>query len=144
MLNIPVALQGNPSRLASENHVGCTLVSADIPIIIAAVERARTTPWPGEYISRYLSHKLDKSAIVPDGMAGGIVRVGTKVTWMSSGGGAQAAVLHPREANSQTEGIIDLASVLGATLIGLKVLDRAALLRSDGKFDVTVVLNIEN
>lgn len=65
---------------------------------------------------------------------------GRQITYMISGEGARSGVLAMRPTPSP--GHILVASLLGATLIGMRKLQKMPLLRDDGQIDTVVVLNV--
>lgn len=60
---------------------------------------------------------------------------------MISGGGARSATLSMQPV--PLPGQVLVASLLGATLIGMRILQRAPLLREDGMIDTIVVLDVK-
>lgn len=87
-----------------------------------------------------LRYKLRISRGVPEPATSEIVVAGSLVSYMISGEGARAGVLTMNSA--PIPGHILVASLLGATLIGMRKLQKAPLLRDDGQIDTLVVLDV--
>lgn len=88
-----------------------------------------------------LRHKLRSSRGAPEPTPADLVVAGSHVTYMISGGGARSATLSMQPV--PFPGQVLVASLLGATLIGMRILQRAPLLREDGMIDTIVVLDVK-
>ena len=88
-----------------------------------------------------LRHKLRVSVCASEPPEVDLVRSGSVVTYMISGEGARSAVLamHPRPGADQ----VMVGSLLGATLIGMRKLQKVPLLRDDGRIESIVVLDVQ-
>lgn len=88
----------------------------------------------------FLRHKLRISAHIDEPVPSDLAISGRLVSYMISGEGARSGVLsldplpHP--------GNILVTSLLGATLIGMRALQKVPLLREDGQIDTVVVLDV--
>ena len=87
-----------------------------------------------------LTHKLRISRGAPEPAPPELVVSGRQVTYMITGGGSRLAVLSMNP--EPIPGRVLVASLLGATLIGMRKLQRAPLLRDSGRIDTVVVLDV--
>ncbi|WP_417722886.1 hypothetical protein [Salipiger sp.] len=87
-----------------------------------------------------LRHKLRTSCLAPEPAAPELVTSGCLVTYMISGGGARTAEL--ALSHVPVPGRILVASLLGATLLGMRKLQKVPLLREDGQIEAVVVLTV--
>lgn len=87
-----------------------------------------------------LRHKLRTSRGAVEPPEPELVVAGRLITFMISGGRARTGVLSM--AVTPSPGHILVASLLGATLIGMRRLQKVPLLRDDGQIDVIVVLDV--
>lgn len=87
-----------------------------------------------------LRHKLRISRGAPEPTPSGLVIAGCQVTYMISGEGARSGLLSMGP--ESTPGSILVASLLGATLIGMRKLQKAPLLRDDGHIETVAVLDV--
>lgn len=87
-----------------------------------------------------LRHKLRISRRTPEPASLDLVVAGCHVTYMISGEGARSGVLSMSPA--PIPGHVLVASLLGATLIGMRKLQKSPLLREDGQIDTVVVLDV--
>ncbi|SDY81132.1 hypothetical protein [Citreimonas salinaria] len=87
-----------------------------------------------------LRHKLRISRGAPEPAPPEVVLAGRQVTYMISGEGSRSGVLamHP----VPLPGRVLVASLLGATLIGMRKLQKAPLLRDSGQIHTVVVLDV--
>lgn len=85
--------------------------------------------------------KLRISRGAPEPAPSELATSGRQITYMKSGGGAQTNVL--AFSTCPFPGIISVASLIGATLIGMRKLQRAPLLRDDGEIETIVVLDVK-
>jgi hypothetical protein len=88
-----------------------------------------------------LRHKLRISRGTPEPASPDLVVGGCHVTYMISGEGARSGVLSMNPVPGM--GYVPVASLLGATLIGMRKLQKVPLLRDDGQIDVVVVLDVK-
>ncbi|MCP1167052.1 hypothetical protein [Limimaricola litoreus] len=100
---------------------------------------ARHAPNP-PLLNEFLRHKLRISRGAPEPASPELVVAGCHVTYMISGEGSRSGVLTMSAAPAP--GHILVASLLGATLIGMRKLQKSPLLREDGQIDIVVVLNV--
>ena len=103
-------------------------------------EGTRSAPNP-PLLNGLLRHKLRISRGAPEPASPDLVVAGRHVTYMISGEGARSGVLSMNPVPGQ--GYIPVASLLGATLIGMRKLQKVPLLRDDGQIDVVVVLDVK-
>ncbi len=87
-----------------------------------------------------LRHTLRISRGVPEPALPELVMAGRHVSYMISGEGSRSGVL--TMSSAPIPGHILVASLLGATLIGMRKLQKAPLLREDGQIDTLVVLDV--
>lgn len=87
-----------------------------------------------------LRHKLRSARGAPEPAPADLVVAGSIVTYMISGEGARSGELSMQA--MPLPGRILVASLLGATLIGMRVLQKTPLLRDDGEIDTVVVLDV--
>ena len=87
-----------------------------------------------------LRHKLRISRGATEPAPPELVVSGCHVTYMISGEGARSGVLSMNP--TPVPGHILVASLLGATLIGMRKLQKVPLLRDDGQIEVVVVLDV--
>jgi len=99
----------------------------------------RNAPNP-HLLNGLLRHKLRISRGSPEPASPDLVVAGCHVTYMISGEGARTGVLSMNPA--PVPGHILVASLLGATLIGMRKLQKVPLLRDDGQIELVVVLDV--
>ncbi|WP_323781622.1 hypothetical protein [Leisingera sp.] len=99
----------------------------------------RNAPSPA-LLNGLLSHKLGISRGAPWPTPPELVVAGCHVTYMISGGGARSGVLSMSPAPAP--GRILVASLLGATLVGMRKMQKVPLLRDDGRIETIVVLDV--
>lgn len=87
-----------------------------------------------------LRHKLRISRGAPEPAPRELVVAGCHVTYEIGGDDARSGVLAMSAA--PLPGHVLVASLLGATLIGMRALQRAPLLRDDGRIDTVLVLDV--
>lgn len=100
----------------------------------------RNSPNPA-LLNGLLRHKLRISRRTPEPASPDLVVGGCQVTYMISGEGARSGVLSMNPVLGM--GYVPVASLLGATLIGMRKLQKVPLLRDDGQIDVVVVLDVK-
>lgn len=99
----------------------------------------RNAPSPA-LLNGLLRHKLRISRGAPWPAPPELVVAGCHVTYMISGGGARSGVLSMSPAPAP--GRILIASLLGATLVGMRKMQKVPLLRDDGHIETIVVLDV--
>ena len=87
-----------------------------------------------------LQHKLRNSRPAPDPTPASLATSGREVTYMISGAGAVKGVLSFGLVCRAGE--LPVHTLLGATLLGMKPLQKSALLNEDGDIGTVVVLNV--
>lgn len=113
-------------RCRLRGHMEQCLRSGGDGVLVAGILRrkiARSDPVRGE---------------VPDDLATG----GCRVRFMITGGGASSGVLTHEVAADAPKDAIPVCSLVGATLIGMRVLQRALVLRDDGRIDTLALLDV--
>ena len=95
------------------------------------------TPYP-IILTGFLRHKLRTAIPAREPAPEDLVTGGCHVVYMISGGGVQSGVL--TFDLMQRPGVIRVASMLGATMIGMRRHQRAPMLREDGPVDTLVIL----
>lgn len=142
--NITALSSGRGFRSVFERSAarsGYLLTANDRVAIVALLRNNGTKHAPNPALLKgLLRHKLRVSNCASDPLPADLVRVGALITYMISGEGARSAVLTigPRPAPRQ----VVVASLLGATLIGMRKMQKAPLLRGDGQIEVVVVLDV--
>ncbi|MGJ8547222.1 MAG: hypothetical protein ACSHWZ_17380 [Sulfitobacter sp.] len=106
---------------------------------LVAQDAPRHLPHPA-LSAGLLRHKLRISRGAMEPPEPSLVVSGARVTYMMSGGGAQSGVL--RMGHEAAPGEIPVASLLGATLIGMRALQKLPMLRDDGEIVALVVLDV--
>ncbi|AZQ68686.1 hypothetical protein EF888_17055 [Silicimonas algicola] len=101
--------------------------------------KTRNAPNP-PLLNGLLHHKLRISRGAREPAPPEMVVAGRQVTYMISGEGSRSGVLTMRPV--PLPGHVLVASLLGATLIGMRKLQKVPLLRDDGSIDVLVVLDV--
>lgn len=96
------------------------------------------TPYP-VILTGFLRYKLRTAIPVREPAPVDLVTGGCHVYYMISGGGLQSGLL-TFNAMHQV-GAIPIASMLGATMIGMRRRQRAPILREDGTVDTLVILD---
>ncbi len=94
------------------------------------------------FLSRVLERKIRASASSGGEPDDDVVRGGSQVTYSIAGGPQQCGLLVHRARLEAAGGIIPVASLLGATLIGMRVGQRAPLLCEDGAIVSLMVLGV--
>ncbi|MFD2738915.1 hypothetical protein ACFSUD_04985 [Sulfitobacter aestuarii] len=118
-----------------------SLSAADRRLITAQLERLENSVISSELLlAHLLARKLAQAEILPGAVPDDLVTTGRRVTYMLAGSGARSGVLGAGPCSAAD---IPLASLLGATLIGMRPLQRAPLLRADGDVITMVVLKVE-
>tara|TARA_R100001086_G_scaffold21566_2_gene10432 strand:- start:1921 stop:2415 length:495 start_codon:yes stop_codon:yes gene_type:complete len=103
----------------------------------------RHSPAPA-LLEGLLRHKLRFSCEAEDPAPADRVTTERRVTFMISGGGARTGILCLRElCDSATDTpCLQVASLLGATLLGMRVQQKSPLLQEDGQIATVVVLAV--
>ncbi|ARC87382.1 hypothetical protein [Rhodovulum sp. MB263] len=91
-------------------------------------------------LNGFLRHKLRISRAAPEPAPPGLVVAGCHVTYMISGEGARSGLLTISPVPGP--GHLSIASLLGATLMGMRKLQKVPLLRDDGRIETVVVLDV--
>ncbi|UWQ86030.1 hypothetical protein [Leisingera caerulea] len=91
-------------------------------------------------LNGFLRHKLRISRGAPWPAPPELVVAGCHVTYMISGEGTRSGVLSMGPAPAP--GRILIASLLGATLVGMRMLQKVPLLRDDGQIETIVVVDV--
>jgi len=99
----------------------------------------RNAPNP-TLLNGFLNHKLRISRGAPWPTPPELVVAGCHVTYMISGEGARSGVLSMSP--TPAPGRILVASLLGATLVGMRKMQKVPLLRDDGRIETIVVLDV--
>ena len=90
----------------------------------------------------FLRYKLRASRGAPEPAPATLIVSGSDVTYMISGGGARSGTMHMSA--TPYPGCLIVGSMLGATLIGLRALQKVPLLRNDGQIETLVVLDVKS
>ena len=91
-------------------------------------------------IEGFLRHKLRLARNSPEPTPASLVMAGRRIKYMISGGNARSGILTLVPGNKA--GCIPVTSFLGATMLGMRKMQRAPLLRDDGWIETLVVLDV--
>lgn len=94
------------------------------------------------FLSRVLERKIDGAVISGSKVSDDVVTGGSRVRYAIAGGPERCALLVHRARMGAASGIVPVASLLGATLIGMRVGQRAPLLCEDGAIVSLLVLGV--
>lgn len=94
------------------------------------------------FLAHVLRHRIDGVRPMPDGLPRDIVTGGCRVRYTIDCGPAQTGLLSHRARADASSGVIPVASLLGATLIGMRTGQRAPLLCPDGATCILTVLAV--
>jgi len=122
----------------------CSLSKLDRRILADLIQRADTIG-TGVYLmlARLLSKKLLYAPVVKvDGVFGSIATVGSNVTFSIDSLGSQAGRLFHGETYAPGQRGIPVASLLGATLIGMNAGTKAPFLQADGSFRTVRLISV--
>ena len=103
-------------------------------------ERTRQPAWP--LLAHVLHHKIMTTEPVRNTQAHDLVTGGCRVIYSVDGGPFQTGLLAHRARSGVGSGVIPVSSLLGATMIGMRVGQRAPLLRDDGTIGTIAVLGV--
>ncbi len=95
-----------------------------------------------ELLAYVLRHKIMAIAPVRYFHDGDLVTVGCQVSYSVDGGSVETGLLFHRARSAMAGGAIPVSSLLGATLIGMRVGQRAPLLNEDGTIGSVAVLGL--
>jgi hypothetical protein len=107
---------------------------------LAACESARPPGWA--MLAHVLHHKIMTVEPVPTPQVNGMVTDGCKVTYSVDDGPPQIGLLTQRARSGQDNGVIPVSSLMGATLIGMRIGQRAPLPSVDGTVYTVTVLGV--
>ena len=88
-----------------------------------------------------LRQRLRSARPAPEVIPTDLIIAGSRVTYKINGEGARSGILSIAE--MPWPGHIMVTSLLGATLIGMRSMQKAPLLREDGRIDTVVVLEVD-
>lgn len=94
-----------------------------------------------ELLAGFLRHKLRISRGAPEPAPGDLVTAGREVAYMTNDGVVRAGLL-TFDPNPNAEHV-PVETLLGATLIGMQMLQKAPLLRDNGDMDAVVVIDVK-
>lgn len=103
-------------------------------------EHMRQHDWT--LLAYVLRHKIMTTEPVADLFVPGLVTGGCQVTYSVNGGASQTGLISHRARSGSGSGVISVASLLGATLIGMRLGQRAPLLCADGAVMSLSVLDV--
>lgn len=107
------------------------------------LDQCETSRKPGwTLLSNVLRHKAMKTEPVRDLQDSDLATGGSHVTFSVDGGHAQSGLLSHQARSGLASGVIPVSSLLGATLIGMRVGQRAPLLFDDGSIGTVQVLGV--
>lgn len=93
-------------------------------------------------LAHVLDHKIRTTRPAGDAELGDVVTGGCRVTYSVDGAPSETGLLVHRARSDLGSGVIPVASLLGATLIGMQVGQRAPLLFEDGRVGAISVLAV--
>lgn len=94
------------------------------------------------FLAHVLRHKLTSSEPLGREVPDDVVVGGCRVSYSIDGGQVQTGLLMHRARKGSGSGVIPVSSLLGATLIGMRVGKRAPLLCDDGTISAVTVLKV--
>lgn len=94
------------------------------------------------FLDHVLRHKITASRPTRGEVPKDVVTGASCVSYALDGGPAQIGFLSHRATNGAHSGVIPVCSLLGATLIGMRVGERAPLLHEDGAISSLTVLSV--
>ncbi|MDX1784786.1 hypothetical protein [Roseovarius sp. ZX-A-9] len=107
------------------------------------VDHLRRSEMAGQpFLPHVLQHKITSSTALDEPVPDDVVTGGCRVTYAINGGPAESGLLVHRARTGAVNGIIPVSSLLGATLIGMRVGQRAPLLSLDGTIASVSVLGV--
>lgn len=135
-INSDSALQPIPARQPKSGD-SAWLTTHDLQILTQHLEHCRSDDNP--LLAGVLRWKIDIASTVYGDIPPDVATLGSHVTYMVTGGGAQRGRLVQHDSE---DGAIPITSLLGATLIGMRELDRAPLPRVDGSTLTLALLRV--
>lgn len=133
----------NQVALRTRPRIRAVLPEADHKLLqrhLVQCEEMRLPHWT--LLAYVLHHKIMNTEPVAEFHAGDLVTGGCEVSYSVNGGPEQKALISHRARSGVGSGVILVASLLGATLIGMRVGQRAPLLREDGEILSLSVLDV--
>lgn len=107
------------------------------------LDQCETTRRPGwALLANVLRHKAMKTQPVRDLHDSDLATGGSHVTFCVDNGHQQTGLLSHQARTGLASGVIPVSSLLGATLIGMRVGQRAPLLFDDGSIGTVTVLGV--
>ena len=94
------------------------------------------------FLPHILHHKITSSTSLDEPVPEDVVTGGCRVTYAIDGGPAESGLLVHRARTGAVSGVIPVSSLLGATLIGMRIGQRAPLLSLDGTIASVLVLGV--
>ena len=91
-------------------------------------------------IEGFLRHKLRLARPAPEPVPADLVVAGRQVTYMTSGAHARSGTL--TMVSDSKAGCVPVTSFLGATLLGMRKMQKMPLLREDGWVETLIVLDV--
>ncbi len=120
-----------------------TLPEADHQKLQTHLENCDGAILPGSTLLAYvLANKLMNTRPVADLHRSDLVVGGSLVTYAVDGDGPQTGLLVHSARTGTAGGVIRVASLLGATLIGMQLGQRAPLLQEDGSISTLRVIDV--
>ncbi|SMX48781.1 hypothetical protein [Maliponia aquimaris] len=133
----------NQSGPRTRPRIRAVLPETDHQLLQRHLEQCEQLRLPGWTLLAYvLHHKIMNTEPVADFHAGDLVTGGCEVSYSVNGGPGQKGLMSHRTRSGFGGGVIPVASLLGATLIGMRVGQRAPLLREDGEILSLSVLDV--
>lgn len=104
-----------------------------------------SAPAADQLVGTILRRKLTHADTIDATETEGVATANSRVSYMVTGGGATTGVLrHSQTPGADDPHAIPISSLLGATLIGMKVRQRASLPRADGSVLTLALLKVED
>ena len=146
MFNVVEANQSNPhseSVFRALRNTPVVLPEAEHQKLQGHLDDCEGAMRPCSTLLAYvLANKLLNTRPVPDLHCAGLVIGGCRVTYAIDGEEPQTGLMVHRAREGTPGGIIPVASLLGATLIGMRNGQRAPLLREDGTIGRLLVIDV--
>ncbi len=132
-------IRKSPTRVARH------LPAADRQHLERHLKRCADDGTPAAPLLRHvLDHKVQSTTPLEGQCPRDLVCSGRLVTWSVDGGPARTGLLSHRARTGSHSGVIAVASLLGATLMGMRVGQQAPLLREDGAILSLTVLKVSD
>lgn len=143
MRRLPSSTAVDPSSPRTPPREAAMLPDADRRKLRYHLETCETKSQEAlPFLAHVLRHKITSSEPLGCEVPDDVVTGGCCVSYAIDGGRARTGLLLHRSRKGSGSGVIPVSSLLGATLIGMRVGKRAPLLCSDGRIVALTVLKV--